>query len=97
MLFLPIPSNHRVWSRFNFQLRLAHFPAPDDEIIEIWLFKDAPQWMQIETVGKLPDLLEAIVKRTQDTTKKLRSKTEEARKLAEALAEAATNLNKTRK
>ena len=24
MLFLPIPSNHRVWSRFNFQLRLAH-------------------------------------------------------------------------
>ena len=25
MLFLPIPSNHRVWSRFNFQLRLAHF------------------------------------------------------------------------
>ena len=27
MLFLPIPSNHRVWSRFNFQLRLAHFPV----------------------------------------------------------------------
>ena len=53
--------------------------------------------MQIETVGKLPDLLEAIVKRTRDTTKKLRSKTEEARKLAEALAQAATNLNKTRK
>ena len=25
MLFLPIPLNHRVWSRFNFQLRLAHF------------------------------------------------------------------------
>ena len=24
MLFLPIPSNHGVWSRFNFQLRLAH-------------------------------------------------------------------------
>ena len=75
----------------------GYYPAPDDEIIEIWLFKDAPQWMQIETVGKLPDLLEAIVKRTQDTTKKLRSKTEEARKLAEALAQAATNLNKTRK
>ena len=29
MLFLPIPSNHRVWSRFNFQLRLAHFPSAD--------------------------------------------------------------------
>ena len=26
MLFLPIPSNHRVWSRFNFQLRVAHIP-----------------------------------------------------------------------
>ena len=24
MLFLPMPSNHGVWSRFNFQLRLAH-------------------------------------------------------------------------
>ncbi len=27
MLFLPIPSNHGVWSRFNFQLRLAHIPV----------------------------------------------------------------------
>ena len=50
-------------------------PRRMDEDFEVWLFKDAPQWMQIETVGKLPDLLDAIVKRTQDTTKKLRSKT----------------------
>ena len=27
MFFFPMPSNHRVWSRFNFQLRLAHFHA----------------------------------------------------------------------
>ncbi len=25
MFFFPMSSNHRVWSRFNFQLRLAHF------------------------------------------------------------------------
>jgi hypothetical protein len=55
---------------------------------EAWLFKDAPQWMQIESVTKLPDLLEEIVKRTQETTKKLRAKTERARALAEALSKA---------
>ena len=30
MLFLPIPSNHGVWSRFNFQLRLAHIPIASE-------------------------------------------------------------------
>ena len=89
----------KVEGRWGIALRdvKGYYSAPDDEDFEVWLFKDAPQWMQIETVGKLPDLLDAIVKRTQDTTKKLRSKTEEARKLAEALAQAAMNLNKTRK
>ncbi len=60
----------------------------DYEESKAWLFKDAPQWMQIESLTNLPGLLEEIVKRTQETTKKLRAKTERARPLAEALSKA---------
>jgi len=65
----------------------GHEGAEHDDV-EVWLFKDAPRWMQIESVGKIPDLLDQLVKRTLDTTKKLRAKTIEAEEMARALADA---------
>jgi hypothetical protein len=55
---------------------------------KVWSFSEAPHWMQIESVNKLPDLLEEIIKRTRETTSKLRAKTDEAKLLAEALTNA---------
>lgn len=52
---------------------------------EVWAFKDAPRWIQIESVGKLPDLLDELIKRTDDTVKKLRAKAVLAKELADAL------------
>jgi hypothetical protein len=53
---------------------------------ETWPFKDAPRWMCIESAGKLPDLFEELVKRTKETTAKLKARTTQARELAAAIA-----------
>jgi hypothetical protein len=52
---------------------------------EVWPFKDAPRWMHIESAGKLPDLFDELVKRTKETTSKLRARTAQAKELAAAL------------
>jgi hypothetical protein len=55
---------------------------------EVWLFKDAPRWMRIESAGKLPDLFEELVKRTKETTTKLKARTAQAKELVAALTAA---------
>ncbi len=59
---------------------------------EEWLFADAPRWMCIESVGKLPDLFEDLIKRTEETTGKIRAKTNEAKELAGAITAAASEI-----
>jgi hypothetical protein len=56
---------------------------------EVWLFHDAPRWMQIESVGKIPDLFDELIERTEDTTKKIKAKTIEAKNFAAAISAAA--------
>lgn len=53
---------------------------------EVWAFKDAPRWLCIESIAKLPDLFEELVKRTRETTEKLRARTAQAKELAAAIA-----------
>jgi hypothetical protein len=66
----------RTWGNENY----------DDHNEEVWLFEDAPRFMCIESVGKLPHLLEELIERTEETTKKIIAKTAEAKELAEALS-----------
>lgn len=61
---------------------------PDHDSEEKWLFNDSPRWMRVEAVGKIPDLLEALLKQTDETTKKIKVKTEEALSLAIAMQKA---------
>jgi len=64
----------------------GHYQAPEeDQFEEIWLFKDAPRWMQIEGVTKIPDLFETLIKRVEDTITKLKAKSVKAKELADAL------------
>jgi hypothetical protein len=65
------------------------FAEPGDEECEIWLFDDAPRWLRIESVGKIPDLLEHLIKQATSTTNRLRKKTEEAKVLVEAIQQIA--------
>jgi hypothetical protein len=64
----------------------GNYTCPERDSEEKWLFKDAPRWMRIEGVGKIPDLLEALLKQAEDTTKKLKNKTEETLALAAAMS-----------
>jgi hypothetical protein len=70
------------------------FDGERDEV-ETWLFKDAPRWMQIESVGKLPDLVDELIKRTEETTAKLIAKIVEAQRLSEALSAAVSEQNES--
>ena len=61
----------------------------EDSSVEEWLFNDAPRALRIESVEKLPDLFESLVKEADAAAKKIRTKTERAQALASALTEQA--------
>jgi hypothetical protein len=65
---------------------------PDDSSEDLWPFNDAPRWMRVEAVGKLPDLLDALLKQAEDTTKNIRTKIEQANRLAEAISRVADDM-----
>ncbi len=56
---------------------------------ELWAFNEAPRWMRIESVGKLPELLDALLKQAEETTQKIRAKTGQANELADAISRVA--------
>jgi hypothetical protein len=59
---------------------------PENDSEEIWLFNEAPRWMRIEAVGKIPELLETLLKQAEETTKKLKERTKQAYGLAAAMS-----------
>lgn len=80
----------KVSNKWGIALREASGDAnPDNDESEIWLFADAPRWLRIESVGKIPDLLEHLVKQAEYTTQRLRKKTAEAKALADVINEVA--------
>jgi hypothetical protein len=81
----------KVSNRWGIALRTVEGNSnwPEDENCESWLFNDAPRWLRVEGVAKIPDLLEALIKNTEATTKKIRTKTAEANELAAVIAQAA--------
>lgn len=63
----------------------AHLAEADEEK---WTFAAAPRWMRVEAVGKIPDLLEKLIKATEDASEKIRKKTEEAKAITLAVMDA---------
>jgi hypothetical protein len=59
----------------------------EESNVEEWLFNDAPRALRIESVEKLPDLFESLVKEADAATRQIRAKTDHAQALATALAE----------
>ena len=49
-----------------------------DESEEVWIFSEAPRTLRTESVTKIPDLLEKLLELTEDTTKDLVEKFEQA-------------------
>jgi len=65
----------------------GNYSYPDRDTEEKWRFNDAPRWMRVESVGKIVDLFEALIKQAEDTTSKLKARAEEALTLAGAMSE----------
>lgn len=59
-----------------------------------WLFSDAPRELRLHAVDKLPELIEALNKTADDTTKKVQTKTREVRELANVVANITTESQK---
>ncbi len=79
----------KVESKWGIALRTrqGRYDDPDCDDEEMWPFNQAPRWMRIEAIPKLPDLLEALLKQTESTTKKIIDKTTQAYELAAAMSE----------
>jgi hypothetical protein len=69
----------------------GHHQNPDGDAEEAWLFSEAPRWMRIEAVGKIPDLLEKLLQQVEDTAKKLKTKTVQAQELVSVIVALANN------
>lgn len=52
-----------------------------DEAEETWSFSEAPRSLRAEAVSKIPDLLEKMLQQTEEATKDLKEKTEQAAEL----------------
>lgn len=62
---------------------------PNAETYESWLFKDAPRENRIKAVGKIPLLLQALVKESNEVAAKIAEEIAAARELASAIAQPA--------
>lgn len=79
--------------RWGISIRRAwghEFAEQHDE--ETWFFKDAPHWMCIESAGKLPDLVDELIKRTRENTEKIKARAAQNRELAAAISSAQPDL-----
>jgi hypothetical protein len=81
----------RVGKKWGVALRTreGNYNWPDQEACEEWLFNEAPRWLRIEGVEKIPELLEALISSAESTTQKIKGKTKEAKNFASTIAEAA--------
>lgn len=64
---------------------------PEEETVQSWGFNNAPRWMRIDGIAKIPDLLEKLIKQAEDTTKKIKKKNEQAKELTAAIKLVAAN------
>jgi hypothetical protein len=62
---------------------------------EAWLFNNAPRWLRIEGVAKIPELFEKLIQQADESTKRIKQKTAEAKELAAAIKSATAEPKKT--
>ena len=79
----------RINRRWCLAIRTIEGPEHDPErmSLEEWPFSDAPRHLRAKAVGKLPDLIEALVKATDATASRLKKQVAPAQELAAAVSE----------
>jgi hypothetical protein len=80
----------RIGDQWGIALRTASGNNNSEyEEAEEWLFDNAPRWMRVEAVGKIPDLLEKLIQQTNDTTERIKKRGAEAKEITAAIKAAA--------
>jgi hypothetical protein len=76
----------KIGGKWGIALRITsgEFGGPVDK--EEWLFGDAPRWLRIEGVAKLPELLEQVGEYATENLKKVRSGVAVAKQLADRIS-----------
>lgn len=77
--------------RWRIALRYVrgNYSDPNDEMEDLWLFDEAPRWLRVEAIEKIPELLQKLTKQADETAKRIQKKTAEAKELAAAIKAAA--------
>ncbi len=80
-----------VGGRWGIALRgmIGNHNTPGGSTMEEWLFSDAPRSLRIESVEKLPDLFENLIKEAEAATAQIRARTPQTQQLAHVLTEIA--------
>ena len=76
---------HRDWG-LAIRMTEGHESCPDEADVEEWRFNEAPLYLRLKVVDKLPDLIEALVEAADATAKRLREKAVPALELANAVS-----------
>jgi hypothetical protein len=66
----------------------GNYQDPDRDSEQLWPFNEGPRWMRAEAIGKIPDLLDALLKQANDTTKKIETKTAQLYEITAAIGDA---------
>ena len=79
----------RVHRRWCLAIRTTDGPEHDPALLsqEEWPFSDAPRYLRVKAVDKLPELIEALVKATDATASRLKKKVAPAQELVAAVTE----------
>ena len=85
----------RIGNQWGIALRTVsgNVNFPDDQDSEEWLFNDSPRWMRVESIDKIPELLEKLAQQASNTTDRIRKKTAEAKEFAAAIKATAVEPN----
>lgn len=88
----------KVGGRWGIALRTTQGNSNnEDGDLEEWLFNDAPRWLRIDSIDKVPDLIDKLIAEADDTSTKIKQKTGRAQELALALNDAASEIAQQRK
>ena len=67
----------------------GNYNDPGEEDVEKWLFNDAPRFLRLSAIGRVPELLERLCEEASETAKKIRGKLAEAQEVAAVVKKAA--------
>jgi hypothetical protein len=83
----------KIGGRWGIALRTmtGNHNTPDISNVEEWLFNDAPRSLRIESVEKLPDLFDGLIKEAETATAQIKARTSQAQHLAHILTEIAAH------